>query len=145
MSKLISDKNMNILGATKGTALEEKVDQLRKGEAQGANMYAALACLAKEKGLNEVSEKLIGIANDELRHAALYTVLNGHTKDNLFEVLKKIAPIETAGVEQLQQFAKQVHDLGQQDAAEHIESAALDEGRHGQILSDLIERFSQNK
>ena len=104
-------------------------------------MYAGLALLAKERGLEEVSEKLIKVSADEARHAGLYAVLNGHVNGDIFEVLKKTEPIESNGVEKLQQFAERVRKLGMKEAADHIESAALDEGRHGEILKDLVKRF----
>lgn len=132
---------MSIFGVTKGTELEKEIDKLWKGEEQGAGMYAALACLAKERGLEEVSEDLMKVAVDEARHAGLYAVLNGHANDDIFDVLKKMGPLESGGVEKLQQFAERVRELGLKEAAEQIESAALDEGRHGEILKDLVERF----
>jgi Rubrerythrin len=133
---------MSILGVTKGTELEKDIDKLWKAEEQGAGMYAALACLAKERGLEEVSESLMRVAADEACHAGLYAVLNGHTNEAIFDVLKKMGPLETSGVEKLQQFAGRVRELGLKEAAEQIESVALDEGRHGEILKDLVKRFS---
>ena len=127
---------MSIFGVTKGTELEKEIDKMWKGEAQGAAMYAGLALLAKERGLEEVSEKLIKVSADEARHAGLYAVLNGHVNGDIFE-----EPIESNGVEKLQQFAERVRKLGMKEAADHIESAALDEGRHGEILKDLVKRF----
>jgi len=132
---------MSILGITKGTELEKEIDKLRKAEEQGASMYAALAYLAKEKGLEEVSENLMKVATDEARHSGLYAVLNGNANGDIFDVLKRLEPLESNGVEKLQQFAERVRKLGMKEAAEHIESAALDEGRHGKILKDLVERF----
>lgn len=133
---------MSILGETKGTELEKDIDKIWKGEAQGAAMYAGLALLAKERGLDEVSEKLMKISADEARHAGLYAVLNGHVNGDIFDVLKKMQVLESNGVEKLQQFAENVRKLGMEEAAEHIKSAALDEGRHGEILKDLLERFN---
>ena len=95
---------MSNLGVTKGTQFEEQIEGLAKGEEGGASMYAALSFLAKEKGLDEVSEELTKIAIDELRHAGLYSVLNGHVSDDIFSILEKFAPIETGGLEKLQQF-----------------------------------------
>ena len=132
---------MSILGETKGTKLEKDIDKMWKGEAQGAAMYAGLALLAKERGLEEVSEKLVKISADEARHAGLYAVLNGHVNGDIFDVLKKMEPLESNGVEKLQQFAENVRKLGMKEAAEHIESVALDEGRHGEILKDLVAKF----
>ncbi|MCB2297460.1 ferritin family protein [Clostridium tagluense] len=133
---------MSIFGVTKGTELEKEIDGYYKGEEQGAGMYAALACLAKERGLHEVSDVLMEVAKDEIRHSGIYAVLNGHANEDIFELLRKIAPIESAGVEKLNEFAKRVRDLGLEEAAKQIEAAASDEGRHGELLKDLVLKFS---
>ncbi|GCD10158.1 ferritin family protein [Clostridium tagluense] len=133
---------MSIFGVTKGTELEKEIDGYCKGEEQGAGMYAALACLAKERGLHEVSDVLMEVAKDEIRHSGIYAVLNGHANEDIFELLRKIAPIESAGVEKLNEFAKRVRDLGLEEAANQIEAAASDEGRHGELLKDLVLKFS---
>ena len=133
---------MSIFGATKDTKLEEQVDKHGKGEEQAAGMYAALSYLAKERGLNEVAEVLFKIATDELRHAGLYAVLNGNTNQDIFGVLKKAAPIEKNAVDQLHQFAKYLRDLGLEEAAKQIDATAMDEGNHGEILVNIIEKFS---
>ncbi|MCB2290156.1 rubrerythrin [Clostridium sp. CS001] len=132
---------MSIFGVIKGTELEKEVDKYWKGEEQGAGMYAALACLAKEKGLDEVYEVLMKVAADEARHAGVYAVLNGHVNEDIFDVLRTMAPLESGGVDKLNQFAKRVRDLGLEDAAKQIEAAALDEGRHGEVLKKLVEKF----
>lgn len=129
-------------GVTKGTEVEKMIEDLTKGEAGGATMYSALAYLAKEKGLDKLSDKLMKIATDELRHAGFYTVLNGQVNEDIFGMLEKMAPVESGGVEKLQQFAASVKDLGLESASEQIESIALDEGRHGKTLEKLIKDFS---
>ncbi|MBZ9625387.1 rubrerythrin [Clostridium sp. FP2] len=136
---------MSIFGVTKGTEFEEEIDKLWKGEGQGAAMYSALACLAKERGLEEVAESLLKVAADEARHAGLYAILNGHANEEIFDVLRKMAPLESGGVEKLQQFAGRIRDIGLEEAAKQIESAALDEGRHGEILRDLVEKFCSKR
>lgn len=129
---------MSVFGVTKGTKLEERIDSNGKGEEAGAGLYAALAYLAKERGLTEMSEVLMQISTDEARHAGLYAVLNGKANQDIFEMLKKIAPIESNAFVKLHEFAKCVRDLGLEEAAEQIEAVALDERRHGEILSNLI-------
>lgn len=134
---------MSIYGVTKGTEFEEQADKNGKGEEQGAGMYAGLAYLAKERGLGELSEILLKIATDEMRHAGIYAVLNGHTNEDIFEFLKKIAPAETNAFERLNQFASKVRGSGQEDAAKQIEAIALDERRHGELLTKLVEKESK--
>lgn len=134
---------MSIYGVTKGTKFEEQIDKNGKGEEQGAGMYAGLAFLAKERGLDEISEILLKIGADEMRHAGIYAVLNAHTNEDIFEFCKKIAPAETNAFERLNQFASQVRGIGQEDAAKEIESIALDERRHGELLAKLVEKESK--
>ncbi len=129
---------MDNYGVTKGTKFEEKIQELTTGEAGGATMYSALAYIAKAKGLDEVSDELMKIAVDELHHAGLYAVLNGQVSENIFDVLKKMAPVESGGVEKLQEFAAILKDSGLKSASEQIEAVALDEGRHGNTLEKLI-------
>lgn len=59
----------SINGITKGTELEKSVSEAAKAEANGVMIYYALARLAQEQGLNEVSKKFIWIANQEAVHA----------------------------------------------------------------------------
>ena len=133
---------MSIFGVTKGTELEEQIDTNGKGEEQGAGMYAALSYLAKERGLDDVSEVLFKIATDELRHAGLYAVLNGKANQDIFDVLKKVAPIEKNAAGKLDQFAKHLRDLGLEEVAKQIDATAMDEGNHGEILVNIIEKYS---
>ncbi|MPQ31086.1 rubrerythrin [Clostridium estertheticum] len=134
---------MSIYGVTKGTKFEEQVDKNGKGEEQGAGMYAGLAFLAMERGLDELSEVLLKIAVDEMRHAGIYAVLNGHTNQDIFEFLKKIAPAESNAFEKLNQFASQVREIGLEDAAKQIESIAMDERHHGELLVKLVDKESK--
>lgn len=92
---------MNIYEVTKGTKLEKKVDIFCKAEENGAGIYAALAFLTKERGLDEVSDDLMKIAEDEIRHAGIYAVLNGHSNSNIFETLKRMSLVESNAVEKL--------------------------------------------
>ncbi|MBU3156633.1 rubrerythrin [Clostridium estertheticum] len=134
---------MSIYGVTKGTKFEEQVDKNGKGEEQGASMYAGLAFLAKERGLDEISEILLKIATDEMCHAGIYEVLNGHTNQDIFELLKKIAPAESNAFEGLNQFAGKVRGIGLEDAAKQIEAIALDERRHGELLKNIVDKQSK--
>ncbi len=67
---------MSINGLTKGTELEKSISAAAQAEANGVMTYYALARLAEEQGLNEVSNKFIEIANQEAIHAGFYAVLN---------------------------------------------------------------------
>lgn len=133
---------MSNYGVTKGTELEKTIKDLTKGEVGGATMYSALSYLAKERGLDELSDKLMQIATDELRHAGFYAVLNGEVNEDIFGTLGNMAPVESEGVQKLQEFAASVRDSGLESVSKQIESIALDEGRHGKTLEKLIKDFS---
>ncbi|MBU3177998.1 rubrerythrin [Clostridium estertheticum] len=134
---------MSIYGVTKGTKFEEQIDKNGKGEEQGAGMYAGLAYLAKERGLDELSEVLLKIAADEMRHAGIYAVFNGHINQDIFEFLKKIAPVESNAFESLNQFASKMRGIGLEDAAKQIEAIAVDERRHGELLKNIVDKQSK--
>ena len=136
---------MSLLGITKGTELEEQVEQYLKAEAQGTVMYYGLARIATEKGLHDVAELLLKIAGDEARHAGLYSVLNGHVSQDIFTVLSQVAKAETAGEEKINAFAQKARQVGLDKVAEEIEAAAKDEGRHGVVLEELIKSHQNSR
>jgi rubrerythrin len=136
---------MSLLGITKGTELEEQVEQYLKAESQGTVMYYGLARIAAEKGLDDVAELLLKIAGDEARHAGLYSVLNGHVSQDIFTVLSQVAKAEIAGEERFNAFAQQARLLGLDKAADEIEAAAKDEGRHGIVLEELVKSYKNSR
>lgn len=131
---------MSLIGLTKGTDLEKKIDEMWKGEAMGAAAYHAFAIVAEEKGLSELSEGLKKIAADEARHGGLYAALNGHTNENLLETLSSISDSEISGSEQIKVLSDAMHKLGFDEAAQAVKAAAEDEYRHGKIIKELIEK-----
>ncbi|MBC9786686.1 rubrerythrin [Heliobacterium chlorum] len=135
---------MSVFGLTKGTDFEKEIEQYRNGEAQGAVMYAASAYLAGERGLDEVSDLLMKIAVDELRHAALYAVLNGQVSQDIFETMKKIQPIEVAAESRLNEFAQKLQVIGPAITQE-VEAVAKDEAVHGERLKYLLEKYQKER
>lgn len=129
---------MMLQDATKGTELEQQINQLHEAEARGAGLYSALAFLAKEKGHHDIVETLHNLANDEAKHAGLYAFLNGQAPNDIFGTLKQAALIETAGFEKISSLAQHARKLGLETVAKEIEIAALDEKRHGEILTALV-------
>jgi len=131
---------MSLLGITKGTELENQVEQYLKAESQGVVMYCGLARLASERGLADVADALLKLAGDEARHAGLYAVLNGHTPQDLFAVLSQAAKVEMAAKEQINALAEKVRAIGLHEVASEIEATAQDEWHHGQVLEELIKK-----
>lgn len=132
---------MSLIGLTKGTNLEQKIDEMWKGEAMGAAAYQALAIVAEEKGLSELAIDLKEIATDEARHGGLYAALNGHTNENLRDTLIAMSSGEISASEKIKELSKAVSDLGLEDAAKSIMAAAEDEGRHAMVLKELVEKY----
>lgn len=133
---------MSLFAQTKGTTVEKDIENFIQLEAQGVTMYYALARLADERGLTELAEELKSIAIDEAHHAGLYAVLNGKVPEDIFSCMEQMAERETNGVEFIKAFAQSIRDIGLEDAAQEIETAALDEGRHGAKLKELIKKYS---
>jgi rubrerythrin len=129
---------MSVLGLTKGTELEEEVEQYLKAESQGVTMYCGLARLAEERGLKDVSKILLKLAGDEARHAGLYSALNGHVSQDIFTVLSQVAKVEIAAKDRINLFAQKARSMGLDKVADEIELTAEDEGRHGILLEELI-------
>ncbi|WP_238915254.1 ferritin family protein [Clostridium sp. YIM B02555] len=132
---------MSLIGLTKGTDLEKKIDEMWKGEAMAAAAYHAFAIVAKEKGLLELSESLMKIAADEARHGGLYAALNGHTNENLLETLSSMANGEISASEQIKELSNEIHKLGFEEAAQAVKAAAEDEYGHGTLLKELVKKY----
>lgn len=132
---------MSLIGLTKGTDLEQKIDEMWKAEAIGAATYQALAIVAKEKGLSELAEELKKLSADEARHGGLYAALNGHTNENLKEALSAMSNGEISAGEKIKELSKVVSGLGLEEAAKAIEAAGEDECRHGRVLKELVEKY----
>lgn len=136
---------MSLLGVLKGTELAKQIDQSMEAELRGVGMYYALALLAREQGHPETAKTLESIANDEARHAGLYSVLNGHVQADIFATLAQFAQLESNAETRIAAFAEAVRKLGQEDAALEIEATAKDEGRHGVLLQALVEKHGNPK
>lgn len=134
---------MSLYNLTKGTELEEQVTSYMKGEAHGVMLYYALSRLAKEQGLNDLSETLIEIANDEARHAGLYSVLNAAVPQDIFTVLAQALKAEQNGAAQIHKMAEKARSLGLETVADEIAAAAKDETNHAAILEKILSDYKQ--
>lgn len=135
---------MSLYGVTKGTKLEKQVDELLSIETRAVGLYYGLAMLAKDQGLNDVADALLNLADDEARHAGLYTVLNAHVPPDVFAMITPVADIESNSVKDIKVFAQQVREMGLDTAAQEIEFVADDEERHGQVLQELVKKYAKS-
>ena len=131
----------SIHGLTKGTELEPMIKAIAQAEANGTMMYYALARLAREQGLDEVAEKFIEAANQEAVHAGFYATLNGKYPKNFWGMVATLAKAETAGEAQVKAMADKVRAAGFTAAADEMEIFAKQEGHHGVILTEIIEKY----
>ena len=131
-------------GLVKGTSLEKMCVMMAQGEAKGTMMYYALACLAKEQGLDEVSEKFIEAANQEAGHAGFYAVLSGLYPKDFWELVNGLQKAEAAGESSVLKLAERFKAEGLADAVPQLEEFAAQEGHHGVLLQEILDKCQKN-
>lgn len=131
----------SINGITKGTELEKSVSEAAKAEANGVMIYYALARLAQEQGLNEVSKKFIWIANQEAVHAGFYAVLNGEYPSDFWGFLENFQKGEENADSALLPLAEKINEMGHPEVADMIKKFAAQEKNHGVILGEIMKQY----
>lgn len=132
----------SVHGLTKGTDLEPIMAAMAQGEANGVMMYYALARLAKEQGLNDAAATFIEAANQEAVHAGFYATLNGKYPKDFWALVAGIKSAEIKGEVSVKALADKVRAAGFDRAADEMEIFAKQEGHHGVILNELLEKFA---
>ncbi|MGL5750259.1 MAG: hypothetical protein ACRCXT_07020, partial [Paraclostridium sp.] len=130
---------MSLKGMTKGTELEEIIDNMAKGEAMAATMYFSLACMAREKGLLDVAKGLEKIASDEARHSGLYSFINGNPNEDIFKILENLENEEFKAGDDIVNLADKALELGLKEVADKLREVAKEEIMHGNLLKVLNE------
>lgn len=132
--------NENVLGATKGTNLEDIVAKNFQGESMETGLYLAMARQAQRDGYPEIATVLESLAMDEAWHAARFAELNGligSTKENLLKMLDGEIHANkgkrSAAVQAKQENIDEAHDL--------FDEASRDEARHARALQGLLDRY----
>ena len=128
-------------GLTKGTELEPMVKQAMMAEANGTMMYYALARLAKEQGFDDIAETFIASANQEAVHAGFYATLNGRFPKDFWKLAETIMKAEYAGEKTIAEMAQKVRAAGFNAAADEMEIFAKQEGHHGEVLKEILEKY----
>ena len=129
---------MNVLGAIKGTELEEMINKLISGEAMAAGMYFALSHIAKEQGNNKVATLLEKIGADEARHSGLYSVLSGKVDEDIFALLPMFLKEEQNAVLTIGALADKAQELKMNEVSQLIKYAAKDEESHAKVLENIL-------
>ena len=135
-------KSASIHGLTKDTALEPTIAAMAAGEANGVMMYYALARLASEQGLDDAAATFIEAANQEAIHAGFYATLNGKYPQNFWQLVAGIRTAELKGEASVKALADKVREAGLTVAADEMEIFAKQEGHHGVILGELLDKYA---
>ncbi len=128
----------NLYGITKGTKLEQKVNDAYKIEINAVGTYYALSMLAREQGDAKTADALLNLANDEARHAGTYAIMNGLVSNDIFGVLKQVVEYEKGSSIEIKELSKAISELGFEDASKIVENIANDESRHGDTIENLV-------
>ena len=132
---------MSLHGQTKGTKLAPISERLAKGEACGTMMYYALARLAKEQGMEDVSKTFIEAANQEAVHAGFYATLNAMYPQDFWTLVRGLMAAEYHGDTAIKEMAGKVRAAGLSEAADEMEIFAKQEGHHGEMLEGLLKKY----
>ncbi len=133
--------NVNKLGISKGTAVEEAVMANFKGETQEVGLYLAMARQAQREGYPEIAEALKRIAYEEADHAARYAELNGLISESTKENLEKMLNGEIGANKGKRESAVKAKEVNVDEAHDLFDESSRDEARHAKMLKGLLERF----
>ncbi|MBI2441042.1 MAG: rubrerythrin family protein [Lentisphaerae bacterium] len=133
--------NVNRLGVSKGTAVEEAVRANFQGETQEVGLYLAMARQAQREGYPEIAETLKRIAWEEAEHAARYAELNGLIAESTKENLAKMLNGEIGANKGKRAAAVKAKETNVDEAHDIFDESSRDEARHAQMLQGLLERF----
>ncbi|WP_290902883.1 ferritin family protein [Ferroglobus sp.] len=133
--------NKNKIGVTKGTELEEAVNNEFRGETMEVGLYLAIARQAEREGYPEIAAILKSIAMDEAYHAARFAELNGMIKDSLKESLEYMLEGEMKANKWKREVAVKAKELGIDEAHDIWDEASRDEYRHAEALKGLLKRY----
>lgn len=133
--------NVNKLGVSKGTAVEDAVSANFRGETQEVGLYLAMARQAQREGYPEIAETLKRIAWEEAEHAARYAELNGLIQESTKDNLEKMLRGEIGANKGKRESALKAKELNVDEAQALFDESSRDEARHAVMLKGLLDRF----
>ncbi|HHW67022.1 MAG: rubrerythrin [Epulopiscium sp.] len=133
----------NMIGETKGTALERTVKQNFQGETSEVGMYLAMARLAQRQGYGEIAEVLKTIAWEEAEHAARFAEFNGLIQEDIFDNIKQMLEGEIFANQSKKEAGDKAKELGLDSAMYYFYESARDEARHARILEGILKRCNK--
>ncbi|AZR73427.1 rubrerythrin family protein [Anoxybacter fermentans] len=131
----------NRLGVTKGTELEQAVDNNFKGETIEVGIYLAMARQAQREGYPEIAEVLKTIAWEEAEHAARFAEMNGKISNSTRENLEKMMKGEAGANKGKREAAVKAKEANIDPAHDFFDESAKDEARHCNALKGLLKRY----
>ncbi len=131
----------NEIGVTKGTEIEEPVNQNFRGETMEVGLYLAMARQAQREGYPEIAEVFKAIAMDEAWHAARFAELNGLISVLTKENIEKMLQGEIMANKGKREAAVKAKECGIDEAHDLLDESARDEARHAQALEGILKRF----
>jgi rubrerythrin len=137
--------NVNKLGVSKGTGVEDAVTANFRGEAAEAGLYLAMARQAQREGYPEIAEALKRIALEEADHAARFAELDGLISESTKENLEKMLNGEIGANKGKREAAVKAKEINIDEAHDFFDESSRDEARHAKMIGGLIERFFSAK
>ncbi|MBZ4687376.1 MAG: hypothetical protein PWQ96_203 [Clostridia bacterium] len=129
------------LGVTKGTGVEEAVQQNFSGENSEVGIYLAMARQAEREGYPEVAGVLKCIAWEEAIHAAHFAELNGVISQSTKENIEKMLKGEQMANKKKKEAATKAKEEGIDPAHDFFDESSKDEARHARALQGLLDRY----
>lgn len=129
------------LGVSRGTPLEQPVDDSYKGEAVESSHYLACARQAEREGYPEVALALERIGGEEAVHGARFAELNGRIDDSTQANLERLVKEEQASCKHKAELAARAREAGLDQVHDLLDEASRDEARHAQALEGILRRY----
>ena len=133
--------NVNTLGVTKGTAVEDAAMANFRGETHEVGLYLAMARQAQREGFPEIAEALKRIAWEEGEHAARYAELLGMISPSTRENMEKMLHGEIGANKGKREAAVKAKEANVDEAHDLFDESSRDEARHAMMLKGLLERY----
>lgn len=137
--------NEDKIGSSKGTAVEEAVEQNFRGETSEVGLYLAMSKQAEREGYAEVAGAMKSIAWDEAWHAARFAELNGKISTSTKENIERMLAGECGANKGKRDAAVLAKEKGIDVAHDVFNEYSRDEGRHARALEGLLKMYFDNR
>ncbi|MBR6712848.1 MAG: rubrerythrin [Selenomonadaceae bacterium] len=104
-------------------------------------MYYALACMAKEQGLDDLAKTLADLGTQEAVHAGFYATVSGKYPKDFWELLDRVKAAEFGGEANVKALAVKFREAGFGKVADEMETFAKQERHHGEVIEELFKQY----